>query len=92
MVVSKFRFLETTGIGGESNPCIEPIFDQTLEAPTRLVVHDSGHITATDNLHLPSPAPKDRNATIGALPDNTTRNTMIGLFEEEDDEEDEDEN
>jgi hypothetical protein len=33
MVVSKFRFVETVGAGGESNPCIDLIFYETIDAP-----------------------------------------------------------
>jgi hypothetical protein len=80
MVVSKFRFLETTGIGGESNPCVDPIFDETMEAPSRLLHSETGQVTATDNMHLPR-GDQERNATIGALPEFPTRNSMDGLFD-----------
>mmetsp|Transcript_1502 Transcript_1502/g.3315 ORF Transcript_1502/g.3315 Transcript_1502/m.3315 type:complete len:543 (+) Transcript_1502:179-1807(+) len=37
MLVHKFRFLETTGAGGDSNPCMSPLFDETIEAPSKVV-------------------------------------------------------
>lgn len=37
MLVHKFRFVETTGAGGDSNPCKNPLFDITIEAPLRVV-------------------------------------------------------
>lgn len=36
MLVHKFRFVETTGEGGDSNPCKNPRFDCTLEAPLKV--------------------------------------------------------
>ena len=33
MVIGKYRFLETMGEGGESNPCYKPLFDETIDAP-----------------------------------------------------------
>ena len=35
MLIHRFRFVETTGEGGDSNPCKNPRFDTTLEAPLR---------------------------------------------------------
>ena len=35
MVVGEYRFLETTGEGGESNPCVKPIYEEIIEAPRR---------------------------------------------------------
>eukprot|EP00536_Pseudo-nitzschia_multiseries_P017488 jgi/Psemu1/70233/estExt_Genemark1.C_15840007 len=37
MLVHKFRFLETTGAGGDSNPCMSPLFDESIEAPSKVV-------------------------------------------------------
>jgi hypothetical protein len=51
MVVHRFRFLETTGEGGDSNPCVAPIFDETMEAPTRVTVDASGQITRVGSHH-----------------------------------------
>lgn len=36
MLVHKFRFLETTGAGGDSNPCEKPLFDETMVAPLKV--------------------------------------------------------
>ena len=85
MIISKFRFLETTGKGGESNPCVAPIFDETMDAPQRVVVDAvSGQVNVLASHHLsntvhPSIAggrnsdvsdeTTNRHATIGALPD-----------------------
>eukprot|EP00537_Pseudo-nitzschia_pungens_P002912 CAMPEP_0172370024 /NCGR_PEP_ID=MMETSP1060-20121228/35776_1 /TAXON_ID=37318 /ORGANISM="Pseudo-nitzschia pungens, Strain cf. cingulata" /LENGTH=514 /DNA_ID=CAMNT_0013095157 /DNA_START=164 /DNA_END=1708 /DNA_ORIENTATION=+ len=41
MLVHKFRFLETTGAGGDSNPCTTPLFDETMEAPSKVVPRQS---------------------------------------------------
>ena len=89
MVVSKFRFLETTGQGGESNPCIGPIFDETMEAPSRVVVDATGQVNVlapheTYNLpNIPNPGlyEESRHATIGALPDFNTTGGVDGLFD-----------
>jgi hypothetical protein len=51
MVISKFRFLETVGEGGESNPCIRPIFDETVEAPPRVRIGVTGAIEQDANLY-----------------------------------------
>ena len=37
MFVHKFRFVETTGEGGDSNPCKNPRFDVQIEAPLKVV-------------------------------------------------------
>eukprot|EP00538_Stauroneis_constricta_P013320 CAMPEP_0119555888 /NCGR_PEP_ID=MMETSP1352-20130426/7982_1 /TAXON_ID=265584 /ORGANISM="Stauroneis constricta, Strain CCMP1120" /LENGTH=333 /DNA_ID=CAMNT_0007602745 /DNA_START=39 /DNA_END=1036 /DNA_ORIENTATION=- len=67
MVVSKFRFLETTGAGGDSNPCIDPIFDETVEAPPRVEITQYGSVSEAIDLHITAQT-ADRSATIGALP------------------------
>lgn len=63
-MVNKFRFLETGGAGGESNPCVEPIFDETIAAPPRFEVDAAGGVSEntafTRNV--------DRHVTIGAPP------------------------
>ena len=54
MVISKFRFVETGGEGGESNPCVNPIFDETIDAPPRVRVGVTGGIEQdTTNLYHP---------------------------------------
>lgn len=44
MVVSKYRFLETIGAGGTSNPCVDPLFDATIDTATRIEPTDNGSI------------------------------------------------
>jgi len=75
MVISKFRFLETTGAGGESNPCKAPIFDETVLAPQRVQVTPyTGSINDDVNLlHVPKQA--GQHSTIGAPPSATTATT-----------------
>ncbi|VEU45066.1 unnamed protein product [Pseudo-nitzschia multistriata] len=41
MLVHEFRFLETTGAGGDSNPCTSPLFDETMAAPSKVVYKQS---------------------------------------------------
>mmetsp|Transcript_2166 Transcript_2166/g.3998 ORF Transcript_2166/g.3998 Transcript_2166/m.3998 type:complete len:569 (+) Transcript_2166:2728-4434(+) len=72
MLVHKFRFLETTGEGGDSNPCVGPLFDETIEAPTRTVVDTRGHVHSvlTPAMHMGMPM-EERNAlTTGAVKQN----------------------
>lgn len=78
MIVSKFRFLETTGAGGESNPCVEPIFDETVEAPIRVEISENGGIYENHDLHTAKNV--YRNSTIGAVPTADIRGTTEGLF------------
>jgi len=80
MVVSKFRFLETTAAGGESNPCVDPIFDETIEAPPRIEVAVHGAISETTDLHAAKNV--ERSVTIGALPEANARGSLDGLFDE----------
>ena len=79
MVVSKFRFLETTGAGGESNPCVEPIFDETIDAPIRVEVTGAAGVIETRDLHDAKNV--ESHATIGALPNAAIRGSVNGLFE-----------
>lgn len=78
MIVQKFRFLETTGAGGESNPCVEPIFDETIEAPIRVEMSENGGIFENHDMHTAKNV--DRNATIGAVPTADIRRTTDDLF------------
>ena len=78
MVVSNFRFVETTGAGGESNPCVDPILDEYVEAPARFAVGVDGNILETNDLH--SAKIVERNATIGNIPQLVTRPSLDGLF------------
>jgi len=76
LVVSKYRFLETTGAGGESNPCIDPIFDEYVEAPPRIQVQENGIIDeVTESLKM-----RGSVATIGALPKIEQRPSLERLF------------
>ena len=75
MVISKFRFLETTGQGGESNPCVGPIFEETMDAPSRVVVDAVGQVSVLaphETYNLPNVGSgqfeETRHATIGAPP------------------------
>jgi hypothetical protein len=79
MVVSKFRFLETTGAGGESNPCVEPIFDETIDAPIRVEVTGVGVI---ENCDLHAAKTVDHHVTIGAIANAAGWGTVVGLFDE----------
>lgn len=45
MLIDQYRFLETMGEGGESNPCFRPIYDETIRAPVRHNVGLTGAIT-----------------------------------------------
>lgn len=42
MLISTYRFLETTGEGGESNPCVNPIYEEIIDAPRRHNVLPTG--------------------------------------------------
>lgn len=77
----KFRVLETTGEGGESNPCIAPIFDEIVEAPPRVEIGINGDIQRTIDLHTAKIV--DRSATIGNLPpSHESKPSMDGLFDD----------
>ncbi len=88
MLVHKFRFVETTGEGGDSNPCKNPRFDTTLEAPLKVttsatVVEESGDGTLLSSGN--NNANMERNAiTTGRAPDLTLqgrREGIEGLFD-----------
>jgi hypothetical protein len=79
MVVSRFRFLETTGAGGESNPCVAPIFDEYVEAPERVEVGINGELQRTMDLHTAKII--ERRGTIGNLPpSHSPKPSMECLF------------
>ena len=50
MVVDKYRFLETMGEGGESNPCYKPLFDETIYAPIKHKVEIDGSVKEKTSL------------------------------------------
>ncbi|KAL7526101.1 hypothetical protein ACHAWF_001633 [Thalassiosira exigua] len=62
MVIGKFRFMETMGAGGESNPCHQPLYDEIINAPLRHTVNIDG--TVTERRSMRSHA-VDENLTIG---------------------------
>ena len=76
LVVNKFRFLETMGAGGESNPCVDPIFDETIAAPLRFEVDEDGAI----GVNTAFSKNVERHVTIGAPPTNVERRTVDDLF------------
>ncbi|KAL3940406.1 MAG: hypothetical protein SGBAC_005060 [Bacillariaceae sp.] len=79
MVVKSFRFLETTGAGGESNPCIAPITDETIDAPVRVQMTEAGGIVENHDLHTAKTV--DSSATIGAVGGfHSKTQSMEGLF------------
>jgi hypothetical protein len=83
MVVSKFRFLETTGAGGESNPCVEPIFDETIHAPVPISVNPStGGISEHHDMGIHADKTVKWRNTIGAPPQGVDRPSLQGLFED----------
>jgi hypothetical protein len=82
MVISKFRLLETVGKGGESNPCIEPIFDETIEAPTKYKVNrHTTVVNEVSNLHDSGENGEANTSTIGAFRPLVARPSLEGLFD-----------
>ena len=63
MIVSKYRFLETMGEGGESNPCFRPLYDETVEAPIHHQVGIDGTLIESKKVQAPPTA--DESLTIG---------------------------
>lgn len=63
----------------QSNPCVEPIYDETIEAPTRFKVKPNGHVNEIANLHL-LPQEMENNRTIGAIRNRKTPGSLEGLF------------
>lgn len=51
MLVHRFRFVETTGEGGDSNPCKNPRFDTAMEAPMRVATAKYG---SSNNINMNS--------------------------------------
>jgi len=77
LVVNKYRFLETIGAGGESNPCVRPIFDETIAAPPRFeVCENTGAISENTDFTRNV----ERHVTIGAPPTQVERQTVDDLF------------
>lgn len=69
MLVRKYRFLETTGEGGESNPCIAPLFDATVDAPPKAAIDVvTGKMVAHNGPPPPLVGDPSASVTIGAPP------------------------
>ena len=69
MLVNRFRFVETTGEGGDSNPCKNPLFDESIVAPPR-AVNGEGVLCSTSN-------PSATNNTSGGIAvSNAERNAI----------------
>jgi hypothetical protein len=66
MVISSFRVIETIGAGGESNPCVNPIFDETIHAPVRVEVVASSGMMEQADLHA-TRKEVDQHATVGGM-------------------------
>ncbi len=93
MLVHKFRFVETTGEGGDSNPCKNPRFDTTLEAPLKVTSQTIDDIANTDgalfsssngnaatNSHRRTTSNLEQNAyTTGRVPDLTLLGRREGI-------------
>mmetsp|Transcript_919 Transcript_919/g.1902 ORF Transcript_919/g.1902 Transcript_919/m.1902 type:complete len:202 (-) Transcript_919:67-672(-) len=63
MVIDKYRFLETMGEGGESNPCYKPLYDETIDAPLRHRVGIDGTVTERKSIQSHT---VDKQMTIGS--------------------------
>jgi len=68
-----------------------PIYDEIIEAPSRVKVDKAGGLKEVDNLHVR--VVNESSSTIGAVQNSISRPSMLGLFnnsglsiEEEDDE------
>ncbi len=70
MIVHRFRFLETRGKGGDSNPCVEPIFDESMDAPTRVTVDATGQVSLVGSHHLPNANGNSRTMSTGGGMEN----------------------
>ena len=96
MLIHKYRFLETTAKGGDSNPCTAPLYDEVIVAPTKVMVDTSGNVRSVlpslvsrDNLAAGnglagSAIAEERNAsTIGAINpvDTGGGGRLEGLFQ-----------
>jgi len=85
MNINKFRFLETTGEGGESNPCYKPIFDDTVYAPLKYgntsgSVDNTGSMNSNNNM---SNVNLDQSANTIGVAMETSRASVFDLFDKE---------
>lgn len=62
----------------QSNPCVEPIFDEIIEAPTRFKVKRNGRVNEIANLHIMPQEAASR--TIGAIRNHVSPGRLEGLF------------
>ena len=83
MVVEKYRFLETMGEGGESNPCYRPIYDEIIDAPLRHTVAIDGSVEEK-RIHS-TPHQVDGNLTFGRVSLATDRNFISESTGDDDD-------
>ena len=61
---------------------MDPIYDETIEAPTRFKVKRNGHVNEIANLHvLPQDATAGSNRTIGAIRNRVSPGLLEGLFQ-----------
>lgn len=64
----------------QANPCVEPMYDETIEAPTRFTVELDGAVSESENLHVPKTV--ESNQTIGAVRNFSRTTNMMELFQE----------
>jgi hypothetical protein len=76
MVIEKYRFLETMGEGGESNPCFRPLFDETINAPLRHNVEIDGTVTERQSLRTTDDTVAGHHFSIGPA------NNFLGRLDE----------
>ena len=81
MVVEKYRFLETMGEGGESNPCYRPIYDEIIQAPLKHTVGIDGSVEEK-RIHS-TPHQVDGNLTYGRASLATDRNFISESADED---------
>lgn len=71
----------------QSNPCIDPIYDETVETPSRFRLRRDGNVKYTNNLHISQIKKEESwkgqsaNLTIGTIRNKVTDLPLAGLFE-----------
>ena len=83
MVVGRYRFVETMGEGGESNPCYKPLYDETIDAPLRHKVAIDGKVIEKKGIHSHT---VDEHLTIGPARNFLGQTKMSGATDDNDDE------
>jgi hypothetical protein len=93
MLIHKYRFVETTGEGGDSNPCVKPLFDVTMAAPPKAAPKGGGRtgrkedmLSNADRNALTTGQVHSQRYTLADARDVTTstisaKKAMEGLFE-----------